>query len=208
MAERRVQAVIWDVGGVLLRTDDRQPRTALGARFGLTYDEIDRAVFGSPSAHSATLGLISDHDHWQQVFNNLGVAADAQQQFVRDFWAGDRLDEVLVSFIRGLRPHFRTGLLSNAWSDGRKNVEKNYRFLDIFDVAVFSAEVKLAKPDPKIYELALAKLAVNAEEAVFVDDVSDNIEAARAVGMHGIQFKTVNQVLSELKALLNTGVAG
>jgi putative hydrolase of the HAD superfamily len=87
-------------------------------------------------------------------------------------------------------------------------VEKDYRFLDIFDVAVFSAEVKLAKPDPKIYELALAKLAVNAEEAVFVDDVSDNIEAARAVGMHGIQFKTVNQVLSELNALLNTGVAG
>ncbi len=202
----KIQAVIWDMGGVLLRTEDRGPRTALGARFGLSYEAMDQAVFGSPSARDATLGLISEQAHWEQVFAALQVAAEEKERFIRDFWGGDVLDEALVGFIRNLRPQICTGLLSNAWLDARQNVEKNYHFLDAFDVSVFSAEVKLAKPDPAIYRLTLDRMGVEPGNAIFVDDVFANVAAARDVGMRAVHFISADQAMNEIKQWLADGV--
>jgi putative hydrolase of the HAD superfamily len=67
---------------------------------------------------------------------------------------------------------------------------------------VISAEVGVAKPDPKIYHIALEQLQVQAKEAVFVDDVLENIEACEQVGMRGIHFKSPETTLKQLKDLL------
>jgi epoxide hydrolase-like predicted phosphatase len=61
--------------------------------------------------------------------------------------------------------------------------------LDVFDVVIFSAEVRLAKPDPRIYQLMLDKLGVQAAEAIFIDDFQENIDAAQALGIHGVHFE-------------------
>ncbi len=58
------------------------------------------------------------------------------------------------------------------------------------------------KPDPAIYELALRKLGVRPDEAIFVDDTSTNVEAAQRLGLRGIVFRNPGQMRSELKALL------
>ena len=67
---------------------------------------------------------------------------------------------------------------------------------------VISAEVGIMKPDPRIFQYALEQLDVAPAEAVFVDDVIENVEAARAFGMHAIHFTTPRQAISELKQLL------
>ena len=71
-------------------------------------------------------------------------------------------------------------------------------------VILFSIRVKLflAKPSAKIYQLALDQLQVKAKDAVFVDDVIENIEACEKVGMTGIHFKDSQRALKKLKALL------
>lgn len=118
------------------------------------------------------------------------------------FFAGDRLDQPLVDFIRSLRPRFQTGLLSNAWPGARQMLTEHYPCIDAFDVAVISAEVGMAKPDQRIFQLITERLGVRPPEAVFIDDFSVNIDGARSAGLNAIHFRSHDQVLQELGALL------
>ena len=73
---------------------------------------------------------------------------------------------------------------------------------DCFDVTIVSGLVGMMKPDPAIYHLTLQRLGVAPHEAVFVDDMPENVRGATAVGMHAIRFTTRETVLTELDALL------
>jgi len=106
-----------------------------------------------------------------------------------------------LDFMRSLRPKIKVGLISNAWSGLRPWIVSQ-KFEDIFDDMTISAEVGAAKPDARIYQHAVAKLGVRAEEAVFIDDMLANIEAARALGMHGIIFQGSEQVIADINRLL------
>jgi len=204
----KVKAVIWDMGGVLVRTEDYLPRTALARQFGLSCRELEDVVFENPSARLATAGAIRSEEHWLNVASELHLEPERIGWFQSEFFAGDRLDERCVSFIRGLRPRLKTGLLSNAFSDVRHVTDSLYHYLDAFDVAIFSAEVGLAKPDPRIYALMLERLGVQAGEAVFIDDFIANITGAQSVGLRTIHFHSADQALAELdSALLEDGRA-
>ena len=156
------------------------------------------------TAKAATLGEISESEQWVQVLSALGVPHCQFASFVEAFLAGARMDAELLAFIRGLRPRYRTGLLSNAWSDARHWVDSLYGGLDAFDVSVFSAEAGLAKPNPAIYYLILERLSVSASEAVFVDDIPQNVEAAESLGLHAIRFQNTQQVQKAILALLGS----
>jgi HAD superfamily hydrolase (TIGR01509 family) len=64
---------------------------------------------------------------------------------------------------------------------------------------IISAEEGVAKPDPRIYHIAVERLGVRAEAAVFVDDLPENVQGAQAVGMRGVQFKNNAQTIAEIK---------
>ena len=118
------------------------------------------------------------------------------------FWGGDRLDTELVDFIRSLRANYRTGLLSNAWSDLRQVIHDRLKISDAFDEMIISAEVRLAKPDARIFQYAIDKLNVAPNEAIFVDDFPANIESARAFGLNAVRFVTAEQARGEVERLL------
>jgi len=69
-------------------------------------------------------------------------------------------------------------------------------------VAIFSAEVHLAKPDPRIYQLVLDKLGVQAGEAIFIDDFPENIDAANALGIHGVHYENSLQARQAVKRII------
>jgi epoxide hydrolase-like predicted phosphatase len=73
--------------------------------------------------------------------------------------------------------------------------------LDAFDETIFSWEVRLRKPDPRIYRLVLDRLGVQPQEAVFVDDFMKNIEGAKEVGMHTVWFKGREDAVRQLRGL-------
>lgn len=198
-----IRAVVFDMGGVIVRTMDRNPRAKLAARYGLSYAAIDDAVFNSATARLATLGQVSEADHWRAVAAQLKLDGADLSEFRTQFWAGDAVDQELITFINALRPKMRTGLLSNAWSDAREVVRAKYAFLHVFDAVIFSAEVGLAKPDPQIYQLMLAQLAVSPQQSIFVDDFLENVEAARAVGMHAIQFRSFEQFCADYSTMIS-----
>jgi putative hydrolase of the HAD superfamily len=80
------------------------------------------------------------------------------------------------------------------------NVEREFEWIDRFDVRVWSCQLGIVKPDPAIYRHTLGKLGVRPEEALFIDDKLANIEAARAVGMQAIEFSTIEQLRADLIA--------
>jgi epoxide hydrolase-like predicted phosphatase len=201
-----IRAVIWDLGGVLVRTEDYTSRDRLAARLGLSREELEDLVFSNDSGDRAQLGLISVEQHLENLRQRFGLQRSEMDHFWKEFWGGDRLDAELVAFIRSLRARYRTGLLSNAFSDLRHYVTHVWKFADAFDEMVISAEVGLVKPDARIYRLILERLGVAPQEAVFIDDMPRNVEGARAVNLHAVQFVTPQQARGELERLLNGGV--
>ncbi len=198
---KAVRAVIFDVGGVIVRTEYQAPREHLAERLNMTYEDLSRLVFESETSRLASIGKMTTQAHWATVASRLSQPAQNGEAIREEFFAGDVLDRSLVDLIRSLRPGCKTALLSNAWPDARDYLVKN-KIDDAFDVAIFSSEVGLMKPDPAIYELALRKLGVRPDEAIFVDDTSTNVEAAQRLGLRGIVFRNPGQMRSELKALL------
>lgn len=196
-----IRAVIFDLGGVLVRTDDRGPRTRYANRLNLTYEQLDEAVFNNETAARAALGEIPVERHWERVCQSLGIPVAESAAFQEAFWGGDRLDTRLVGYLRSLRPRYKTALLSNAWSDLRRNLEGRWGILDAFDEIFISAEIGLAKPDPRIYHHVVQRLGVAPDEAVFVDDFPENITAARREGLHAVRFTGTDQVIAELERL-------
>ena len=200
-----IRAVIFDIGGVLVRTEDLEPRRAWERRFGLPDWGLAKIVFENRYAAPATIGRASLDEVWAEVGRQLRLSAGELAQLRADFWSGDRYDQALIDYLRALRPRYKTGILSNAWP-GTRAVHAAHLNGDAFDDLVYSAEVGLAKPDPAIYRLALDRLQVAPAEAVFVDDVLENVAAAQALGMAGVQFRPGMDAAAVRSALAALGV--
>jgi epoxide hydrolase-like predicted phosphatase len=196
-----IHAVIWDLGGVLVRTEDRTPRTQAAARFGLTYEQLEDLVFNDEVATQAQLGEISGQALWEHAARKLNLSPEERSWLAEAFFAGDVLDPVLIDFTRSLRPSYKTGVISNAWAELPRLME-HWQILDAFDHITGSGDVGVMKPDPRIYRLSLHGLGVEPQEAVFIDDNPANVEGARMVGLHAVRFQSREQVLSEIVKLL------
>jgi putative hydrolase of the HAD superfamily len=196
-----IRAVFFDLGGVIVRTEYQAPRERLAERLNTTYEDLYKIVFESDTGHKASLGSITVDEHWVAVARRLGRPASETQTIRTEYFAGDVIDRTLLDFIRSIRPQRKTGVISNAWPDMRSYLVEN-KFDDAFDALVLSSEVGITKPDPKIYYIALDKFKIKPEEAVFVDDMPANVEAARTLGLHGVLFQTPERTLDKLKELL------
>jgi glucose-1-phosphatase len=200
-----IKAVIFDVGGVLIRTTDPQPRRALEERFGLPVGGAEFLVFNSEMGRAAQMGQITSRDHWQWVAEQLTLEADALRQFQHEFFGGDQLDYELLAFIRKLHPTYRTAIISNYMDELAQQLSEVHRIADAFELIVVSSSEKIMKPDPVIFERTLERLNLEPQETIFVDDLPHNVEGARAVGMHAIHYTPGMDLVAEL-AKLGVGI--
>jgi len=198
----QIKAVIWDLGGVIVRTHDRSGRARWEQRLGLNPGKLEEMVFRSEVAGKAYEGKAGIEDVWRAVGDQLGVSESQRRAMELDFWSGDRVDHELVDYIRSLRPMYKTALLSNAWLDLRDAITNEWGIADAFDHITISAEVGMAKPDPRIYTLPLESLGVAASQAVFIDDFRINLRAAQSVGLQTIHFRQPGQAMRDLDDLL------
>jgi HAD superfamily hydrolase (TIGR01509 family) len=196
------RAVIFDFGGVLVRTEDPSGRRRWEGHLGLPLGELDRMVFASELTDRSMVGQATEAEIWWSIGAHFGLDGETLEQMRRDFWSGDRLDDQLVQFLRDLRPRYKTAVLSNAWPGARQVFVEYFSLGETVDELIISAEEGLAKPDPRLYHIALQRLGVQPGEAIFVDDTPENVEGARAVGMVGIQFKDPAQAMTDVLSYL------
>jgi len=197
-----IKGVVFDVGGVLLRTHDQSGRRTWETRLGLKAGSLAGLVFDSKLGRKAQLGQASLEEVWTWVADHLGLSPEELAALKRDFWAGDRLDRELCDYIRGLRSRFRTGMLSNNWARDGRAMAQELGIANCFDIFVTSAEVGVMKPDPRIYYVALERLGVSPPQAIFVDDFIENVEAARQLGMQGVHFADPERARGQLEEWL------
>ena len=196
-----IRAVFFDLGGVIVRTEYQAPRERLAERLGMEYDDLSKIVFDSETGYQASIGAITSLQHWEAVLQRLKRPYEEMTVIRDEFFAGDVVDHEILNFLRSLRGKYKTGLISNAWSDLRDYIVRE-KFDDAFEHIIISAEVGVAKPEAEIYNIALKQAEVSPHEAVFVDDFYVNIEGCEKVGMKGIHFKDAQSALLQLKLLL------
>ena len=197
-----IRAVIFDIGGVILHTRNYDRRRAWEERLGLSQGQLGQIVFGSEAAARAASGEVLEGEVWREVGRTLELRDDQLAGLQRDFWADEQLDLELAQFIQSLRPRIKIAIITNAWSDARSIHNSRFQLNAWTDVAVYSAEVRLVKPDARIYQLALSQLGVRADECVFVDDVLVNVQAAQALSMKGVQYRDTPQAIAEIQGYL------
>jgi len=118
--------------------------------------------------------------------------------------AGLQADETMTGAVRRLRgAGVKTALLSNSWGGGAYERE---RFGELFDAVVISGEVGARKPEREIYLIAAERLDVEPQECVFVDDLLQNVEGARAVGMEAFVHRNAQFTIPKLEELFGVGL--
>ncbi len=199
------KAIIFDFGGVLVRTQTWQPRLQWDTRLGLDPCTAEQLVFNSEHGQAAQHGVYTEAQHWAWVGAQLGLSKTELLNFRLDFWAGDQLDGRLITFIHQLRKRVKTSIISNAMDGLRHDLTHKWGIADAFDDIVVSAEFGTMKPDSAIYHHALERLGVAAESAVFIDDFAHNIVGCEAVGINGIHYPpalTTDDLIAAIEAYL------
>jgi putative hydrolase of the HAD superfamily len=197
-----IRAVVFDIGGVLEIT----PRTGWNRRWEaalqLAPGDLDARL--QDAWRGGSLGTMTEAAVEARVAAELGLDAAQLAAFMADLWAEylGTLNGELAAYFAGLRPRYKTGILSNSFVGAREREHAQYGFGDLCDCIVYSHEEGMRKPQRAFYELACTRLGVQPHEMIFLDDVAEAVEAARAIGIHGIQFQDNAQAIAAIEACL------
>lgn len=200
-----IKAIIFDVGGVL-KTQEGRYIDDIKRTLALSDEDIARVY--RPGMRRVVGGECTEQEHWKLVLDELGkpYTPEVDTLLSRDFERYYVRNEEVISLAKKLkRDGYQMAILSNTCpSHSAVNARKGV--YDDFDIVILSFEVKLQKPDPRIFQLTLGRLHVRPEEAVFIDDVAEYAEVATTLGMHGIHFTDYGSLLADLNKLGVTGV--
>jgi len=197
-----IKALIWDLEGVLLISEERKIEATVAKNLGVTEEAIGN-YFHSEFNDRVDLGEHTQEEFWIRLLDHLGLPHERLDHindfFYRDFY----IDQDLLGKIIDFRKKYKTAILSNYSDVLREMLETRWRVDGAFDEIIISWEEKIIKPDPRIFELTLQRLGVEKEEAVLIDDRIVNIHGAQKFGLHTVYFQTKDQALFDLEILLN-----
>lgn len=198
----RSRAVLLDIGGILEVTPATGWESAWESRLGLRPGELNERLAGV--WRDGAIGRITEPEAEAAIGQLLGLEDARLRQLLEDAWAEylGSLNTELAAWFASLRPRFRTGIISNSFVGAREREERLYGFERMCDLLVYSHEVGVAKPDRRIFELTCERLGVRPRDSVFLDDVEENVLAARSLGMEAIQFESTAQAIREIEARL------
>ncbi len=196
-----IRAVILDYDRVLCQPPREEHVERMATTFGVNQPAFWRLY--EQNRGPLDKGELTPAAYWKSLARDAGSKVDAftiQRLQDLDIEMWDTLDQGLLDWVQGLQANgCKTALLSNSHLKFVEHVRKNRPWLRLFDVAVFSAEVRLIKPDPAIFRHTLEKLGMDAAAVLFIDDRFSNISVARSLGIESIKFSTVVQLNKQLR---------
>jgi len=203
-SQTRIEAVVFDYGGVLCRPPATSDIDRLAAPFGLPRDKFWRMYAQLRGPYDR--GMIEAREYWRTMAQCAGVLlSEAQYAALEaidlEMWSG--YNESMLALAAELREAgVKTGILSNMLTDMLAKLRAETDWLPLFDVQVYSCDLGLAKPDEAIYARLIEKLGVAPSRTLFVDDISANVEGARRAGLQAVLFESEPQLRDYLADLL------
>jgi len=210
-----IEAICWDVGGVF----SGRPVDAIAGiatEYDLDADEIFSAIFGpyhldgDHAWHRVERGEIALKEAWGDV--EAAVAQFGIELTLTDFFRrfGDDPHDrgIVTDTVRDLHGRgIAMGIITNNVKEFSESENGGWRSIvpiELMSVVIDSSAVGMRKPDPTIYHHTLAELGVQPENAVMLDDMPANVDAARGIGMHGIVVGgDPAPAMAELRALVD-----
>ena len=191
-----IQAVIFDVGGVLDLPRDLGAETVdqreLAAGLGMEEKEMWALFYRSDHWKLARTGQITEREFWNRNLTPFGITDPAKQAaFTERTFAFKEVNPEMRALLDELAGRTRLAIISNASDILEQTLGERFKISHHFELIINSARVGIAKPEPEIYQIALDRLNLRPEQTVFADDKQRNIDAAAALGMHAHLFTTV-----------------
>jgi putative hydrolase of the HAD superfamily len=161
----------------------------------------EQATAAQELMRQSNAGLITYDDFIHGVGEVTGQKQSTIEMLLRNEQAKNL---VLLDYIKQLKGRgYRIGMLSNVANNWIRDHFLTMSEQELFDELVFSYEVGMTKPDPRIFMLACERLRVGPHEAVLVDDIDRFVDAAREEGLYGIVYENFHQMKHDLEKLLN-----
>ena len=196
-----IKALFWDVGGVLLTNAwDHTQRAEALEHFGLDPKEFNERH--ELVVSSFERGKISLEEYLERtVFYR--PRAFSREEFRNFMYSLSKGDAQALSFAKNLASSgkYRMGTINNESRELNSYRIEKFGMREIFDVFVSSCYVGLRKPEEAIYRMALDITQHSADECCFIDDRALNVEAAKRLGMHGVQMQGVEKLRASLREL-------
>lgn len=197
-----LRAVIFDFGMVLTGTPNQEAHDAMVRLTGLPVERFESFYWADRHAYDE--GKLSGITFWQKLLRDAELdlgpnAVHELNQLDARMWTTQ--NPAMVAWQLRLKQHgIRTAILSNMGDSVLESIQREFKWLEQFDVLVWSYQLRIAKPDPQIYLHTLEKLGTRPEEALFLDDKKVNVDAAIALGMRSLEFSTIERLRADLIA--------
>jgi putative hydrolase of the HAD superfamily len=197
-----LQAVLFDYGMVLSTPQVASAHQRLIDVFAVSADVFDRCYWAS--RHAYDQGRYTGQEYWDKVAADAGVSLTGRQTQALieadiEMWSG--INPAMLEWARSVgQEGFRTGILSNIGFELASALERQYTWIKEFPYTIWSCRVGAAKPEAEIFQHAQAKLGVEPETILFIDDRPENIDGARRAGFRAILFKNMDDLERELSA--------
>ncbi len=191
--------IIFDLGGVLFTDGSNLFVEYLHKEYHLPVEDIKHVISGKIGT-AYREGKITRDEFWKKVLEKLPINGDPsllEKQWINSY---DLIDETKI-IIQLLRKHYSLFYLSDNVKERVDALNTKFQFLSLFDGGVFSHEVGVRKPDPRIYLAALEKAHMNPQESVFIDDKESSLPPAKALGIETILFTTPKQLKYDLERI-------
>jgi putative hydrolase of the HAD superfamily len=196
-----ISAFIFDFGNVICSFDVRIFFVRAQRYSSFSPDDLLVALTRShETMRKYETGLMTSEEFYQRICSACRLTV-SREDFITAYTTIFTPIPSTHALIRELRPRHKLGLLSNTnewhFEYGIKPVE----VFPLFDTVTLSYQVKAMKPAREIYMDALGKLGVRPEECVYIDDLEDNVTAARELGMRAFRFTSGEELRDELMQL-------
>lgn len=197
-----IKTVIFDIGNVLVNFHWREMFQEKGL-VGETFDRVAKATVLSPVWCEIDRGILT-YEEVLDAFVNLDRKMENEiRKALENTYSIITKRDFVIPWICDLKERgLQVLVLSNF---GKKLIDDNpdaMGFLAYTDGGILSYQDHLLKPEPEIYKLLLNRYGLKAEECVFIDDLPENIAAAKAQGIHGIVFQCYEQAVTELNRMI------
>jgi len=199
--EKAPRAVIFDVGRVIIRVDLSRSMGALGKRDGLTHSQVMRELEIDPRWPDWQEGRMTARDWHAHLSRKFQFSYDFEEFCA--IW-NRVLDPATIlpdPLFEQLAAKCRMALLSNTDPIHVAHFEANYPFVRLFPARVYSCRVGSSKPSPMIYHHALREVSAMPDEAMFIDDLHENVRAAASLGINAFHFTSADELLAEFSRL-------
>ena len=200
MKKLSIITIIFDLGGVMVWTHWSRLTEPLARLTGITPNEVMERIRTGDAYFPYMRGELDFSEFHSKLTDDLGLEVTPDE--LLELWNSIlEPNKAINPIIKRLKGRYRLAVGSNTdHSHFTRGNEVQVAALEFDDVLV-SYELGVCKPDPEFFRRGLAKLGVAAEECIFIDDLEDNVSAARSLGITGIRFEAAEQLERELEAL-------